>query len=170
MGKLEKMIKQVKYINPKTGEFTEKVSFFDNIYQPDNFAIRFNVQKIQLDPKGEPLLPLLEQGLLMKLIYFMDKNNIVMHDCHAMQIKDMVSLFDITRSTAYRLVTNLVKWDYIRKISYQGEKCFIVNPFVAVKGKRVSYLCYMVYLDRMQEENIVVPKDLTRYSDMFQRL
>lgn len=166
---MKKNLILTRYVNLDTGEYKERKRIVDNVYQDKDFVMNYRKKKFTIEQDGlfPDRVPYNFKGMFYSLMPYLNDKNMLQLSNKPFLRKDFDKVLGASNHTIVNFLKCMKEYFAIRRISFNGKKWYVVNPVMANKGKRVSYIAFKVFEDYMTEHGITVPVDLSKLEKEF---
>ena len=154
----QKAKKVTRYINPETGEFSERFKWVDMQFDDEGYL--FWNRKANIKTFIEVPLPAeltwAEKGRIHELKHYILKDNQFLVYRSGNTIKpitdvEMGKILGMSERQCRSLVKKMKDLKIIREISFDGFVYFVFNPMYGFKEKRLSLNVYLFFQDELRK-------------------
>lgn len=150
--------KLTRFTNVKTGEFNERKSYVDLIFDDEKgylFWHRKDSFKSFLDCPLPSNFTWSERGKIDSLKYFIAKDNQFLlyrsDSCiKPIGIKNICKITDSSERQAKVLVKKACSYSVMKQVEVSGVKYFAFNPIYCLKGNRITLTTFIIFQNELR--------------------
>lgn len=156
----EKQEKVTQYINHKTGEFFEKRSYVDIMFDDDMGYVAW-AKKKSVKSYMDIVLPKefnwAEIGRIEVLKrYILKDNQFLVYRSHntikPMGIAQFSKVFEMSERCTKLLIKKMKKHGIIKEVSFNNQVYYSFNPIYGLKDKRITLTLFMIFQEELKNE------------------
>lgn len=151
-------IKKTTYINPKTGEYSEKINWVDMQFDERGYLFwnKKAAVKTFLDAPLPRSFSWSEKGRIQELKYYILKDNQLLvyrsnNVIKPLLIPQISKLLDMSNRQCKSLMKKMKEYGIIKEICYGGIVYYAFNPVYGFKGKRLSLGTYIMFQRELKD-------------------
>jgi hypothetical protein len=173
---VQKAVKRITYINPETGEFSQRDVKIDLQFDEDEgylFWKNKSYVKSFLDMPLPSELSWADKGKIEHLRHFILRdnqllvyrsNNVAKPITHV----EMIKMFDLSEKHTKILIKKCKEQGILKEVEISGVAYFAYNPIYALKSKRINLTIYLIFQDELRK--VLPPWVIVRFMDQVKEL
>lgn len=152
-AKMQNGERAVKYINKETGEFFQKVSNYDLIFDDtEGYLLWHNWHKVYKFPKKKlpDCFSFADRGRIDVLRDYLQKGSQLLvyrssRKLHPIDLEKLQQILRLGKTQTWRFLKKAKENNILKEVAINGVKYYAFNPAYGIAGKRISLTTYLIF-------------------------